>query len=81
MALEATSISENQKSDVSESRNKSFLSHIDSIREATFNSILSLIRIYSAEKEPKVKEEYVEKLKRIRKGKFIKIKGSLLDRY
>ena len=34
-----------------------------------------------AEKEPEVKKEYLEKLKDIRKGKFVKIKGSLLDRF
>ena len=34
-----------------------------------------------AEKEPEVKKEYLEKLKAIRKGKFVKIKGSLIERY
>ena len=32
------------------------------------------------EEEPKVKKEYLEKLDKIRKGKFIRIK-SLADRY
>ena len=33
------------------------------------------------EEEPKVRKEYLEKLERIRKGKFVKISGSLMDRY
>lgn len=33
------------------------------------------------EEEPKVRNEYLRKLDGIRKGKFIKVKGSLLNRY
>ncbi|MFW6230742.1 MAG: hypothetical protein ACOC32_01830 [Nanoarchaeota archaeon] len=34
------------------------------------------------EEEPMVRKEYLEKLDRIQKyGKFIKVKGSLMDRY
>jgi len=33
------------------------------------------------EDEPKIKKEYLEKLERIHRGKFITVKGSLLDRY
>lgn len=33
------------------------------------------------EEDPKVRKEYLEKIDIIRKGKFIKVKGSLMDRY
>ena len=33
------------------------------------------------EDEPEVRKEYLEKLEKIRKGKFVKVKGSLMDRY
>lgn len=33
------------------------------------------------EEDSKVRKEYLEKLDQIRKGKFIKVKGSLMDRY
>lgn len=33
------------------------------------------------EEKPKVREEYLKKLDSIRKGKFIKVDGSLMDRY
>jgi len=33
------------------------------------------------EEDPKVRKEYLSRLDLIRKGKFIKIKGSLMDRY
>jgi len=33
------------------------------------------------EEEPEVRADYLQKLERIRKGKFIDIEGSLLDRY
>ncbi|MCB9362044.1 hypothetical protein H6504_01285 [Candidatus Woesearchaeota archaeon] len=33
------------------------------------------------EDEPKVRQEFLDRLETIRKGKFVKIKGSLADRY
>ena len=33
------------------------------------------------EEKTEVRKEYLEKLNNIRKGKFIKVKGSLLSRY
>lgn len=33
------------------------------------------------EEKPKVREEYLKKLDSIRKGKFIKVDGSLMYRY
>lgn len=33
------------------------------------------------EEKPKVRKEYLEKLEKIRKGKFLKVTGSLMDRY
>ncbi len=33
------------------------------------------------EDEPEARSEYLQKLETIRKGKFIKMKGSLMDKY
>ncbi len=33
------------------------------------------------EEKPKIREEYLKKLDSIRKSKFIKVDGSLMDRY
>ncbi len=33
------------------------------------------------EEEPKARKEYLEKLDRIRKARFVKVKGSLMERY